>query len=209
MTRDAWAARFDKRYGEGEFAWLCARLEQPRHTFSSIAARYGVTRERVRQWHRMLMPEAPAGRERRRLHRRQQHWRDLLQDDLFGEFYRHARQHAPHASVQPILITHGYSRARALLNQVEVALRRVRPRVRSPRASKVVRIAPSPARVQYVYVLLPEGTFFLLPSGLLPRRSAVFEDMTSSKYQRFMNTFEAIEPRENVEIARADRDSMR
>ena len=63
-------------------------------SFAEIATRYGVTRERVRQWHLQLLPGAPRGHQRRRLCIRQQQKRELLTDPVFRHFYRHARAHS-------------------------------------------------------------------------------------------------------------------
>lgn len=191
MTREVWKDRFDARYGAGEFTWLHARLQDPRYTFSSIAARYGVTRERVRQWHRLLMPDAPAGRARRRLHRRREDWRDLLHDPLFSAFRRHVRQHVRGARIRPVRTTHGYSRTRVLLNRHEVALRQITPRVRASRASRVLRVTRPAAPAPLVYVLLPDRTFFVLLEDLLPARGGAFDD-AAPEYQPFRNTFKAL-----------------
>ncbi len=191
MTANTWQGRFDRRYGAGEFERLHRRLQDPRHTFSSIAARYGVTRERVRQWHRLLLPAAPAGRARRRLHRRREDWRDLLHDSVFSAFLRHARQHLPAVRIRPVRTTHGYSRTRVLINQREVALRCARPRRRSRQASRLLRVARPATPTPLVYILLPDRSFLLLPAHLLPERGGAFDD-TTSEYAAFRNSFEAL-----------------
>ena len=70
-----WQELFDGRYGAGALAELRGMLEQPCLTFAEIAVRFGVTRERVRQWHLELMPGAPRGHARQRLcaQRQRQH----------------------------------------------------------------------------------------------------------------------------------------
>ncbi len=54
-------AAFDGRYGDGSFDELLRRLGQPCISFAQIASHFGVTRERVRQWHRQWLPDAPTG----------------------------------------------------------------------------------------------------------------------------------------------------
>ena len=46
---------FEERYGAGSQQRLIALLEQPCVTFATIATHFGVSRERVRQWHRDLL----------------------------------------------------------------------------------------------------------------------------------------------------------
>lgn len=201
MTREAWAAAFDRRYGEGAFARLCDRLEHPGHSFSRIAIDYGVTRERVRQWHRLLMPDAPTGRQRRRLWLRERSRRELFRDELFRAFYEHARRHLPAEAIRPIPTVDGYSRVRALVLQREVALRRATARPGRRDASQVFRITTPAPPVRYVYVLVPGGTFFFLPRDILPRHGAAFRDTDASKYARYRNSFDAVKQPAHVERA--------
>jgi hypothetical protein len=201
MTHEAWAAGFEARYGAGEFARLKELLVNPGYSFSRIATRYGVTRERVRQWHRLLMPDAPTGRQRRRLWQRERNRRDLFSDTLFRTFYQHARQHWPAEAIRPIQTVHGFSRVRALVNQRLIALRRATPRWTKERAAQVFRITTPLPPIRYVYVLLPDDTFFVLPCAILPRGGTAFRDTDASKYARYRNTFEAMKQPAHVERA--------
>jgi hypothetical protein len=86
-------AAFSERYGNGAFERLTQRLEQRCLTFAQIAAESGVSRERVRQWYRQLLPDAPSGHERQRLcaiHRRR---RRLFGNALYRSFFQRARAH--------------------------------------------------------------------------------------------------------------------
>jgi hypothetical protein len=51
-----WVDLFEDRYGVGSFARLMTHLNTPCTSFADIAALFGVTRERVRQWHLTLLP---------------------------------------------------------------------------------------------------------------------------------------------------------
>lgn len=86
-------ALFEDRYGAGSFDRLKAMFDQPCTTFAAIAQHFGVTRERVRQWHLKLCPDAPRGHERKRQCVLQRSKRELLRQPLFQSFYRHARPH--------------------------------------------------------------------------------------------------------------------
>ena len=55
-----WLAIFEDRYGSGSYERLLTFFDRPCVTYAQIAERYGVTRERVRQWHLQLRPSAPS-----------------------------------------------------------------------------------------------------------------------------------------------------
>ena len=104
-TRDADAGRrrlFEERYGSGAMQELTDLFANPCVTYADIGKRFGVTRERVRQWHVSLLPDSPRGHERRRLCQAQQQRRRLLADPVYRAFVRVARAHYPQAGVQPI-----------------------------------------------------------------------------------------------------------
>jgi hypothetical protein len=96
-----WLAIFEERYGTGAYGRLIALFGQPCVTFASIADQFGVTRERVRQWHLVLMPGAPRGHERQRLCGLYQQKRRLLAEPLFRSFYQHARPHLEPGADRP------------------------------------------------------------------------------------------------------------
>jgi hypothetical protein len=97
-----WLAIFEDRYGTGAHERLLALFGRPCVTFAEIATRYGVTRERVRQWHLQLLPDAPRGHDRRRLCLVHNQKRLLLEDPLFRSFYQHARPHVEPGRIQLI-----------------------------------------------------------------------------------------------------------
>src|SRR5262245_57949942 len=86
-----WLALFEDRYGASAYERLLEDLRRPCLTFAAIARRFGVTRERVRQWQQQLLPDAPRGHERKRLCALHQRRRRLLEDPLVRTFIRHAR----------------------------------------------------------------------------------------------------------------------
>jgi hypothetical protein len=152
---------FEERYGTGSRERLIALLQQPCVTFATIAQRFGVTRERVRQWHRDLLPDAPTGHARQRLCARHQQRRRLLQDPLFRTFVRHVQSHFGPGAVQPVQSRQGYRTRVVHLDNHLVALRDAAPSAEG---------APEPHRfryrgtAEYVYVCLGPDAFLFLPA---------------------------------------------
>lgn len=191
-----WLALFEDRYGAGAHARLIAQLRQPCMTFADIAARFGVTRERVRQWHLQLLPGAPSGHQRQRLCLISQQKRRLLEDRLFGGFYRHARRHvAPHRLT---LIPSGdrfRKRAVRLDNRV-IALKTARRCVSPtrPDGAAVYALTSSTTAVDFIYYQLTASDYLFVPKALLPDAGTTFIDTRASKYQAFKNSFAAMPP---------------
>ena len=121
-----WIDLFDDRYGVGAYAQLLTLLNTPCTSFAEIAAGYGVSRERVRQWHLQLLPGAPRGHQRRRLCLREQQKRELLTDPLFRTFYRQAREHFSRGELGLIPSRTGYRRRVVRLGGRLVAIKSAR-----------------------------------------------------------------------------------
>ena len=186
-----WVDLFEDRYGADGYARLLTQLNNPCASFAEIATRYGVTRERVRQWHLQLLPGAPRGHQRRRLCIRQQQKRELLTDPVFRHFYRHARAHFAPGDLVLIQARHGYrSRAVRLAGRL-VAIKS------APRAPLHSRADGAPAYVlsprsrgaDFVYYQLTPDSYLFLPGGLLPRSRTTFVDSERSKYSCYRNSF--------------------
>jgi hypothetical protein len=175
---------FEERYGTGSRERLIALLQRPCVTFATIAVRFGVTRERVRQWHRDLLPDAPTGHARQRLCALHQQRRRLLQDPLFRTFVRHVQSHFGPGAVQPIQSRQGYRTRLVHLDNHLVALRDAGPSTEG---------APEPHRfryrgtAEYVYVRLGPDAFLFLPAQNLTNRDTFrnsFAALTQAERQR-------------------------
>jgi hypothetical protein len=185
-----WIDLFDDRYGVGAFARLLTLLNTPCTSFAEIAAGYGVSRERVRQWHLQLLPGAPRGHQRRRLCIREHQRRELLTDPLFRTFYRHARARFQPGELVLIPTRTGYRRRAVRLAGRLVA-------IKSARSTRAVRVdgaatyvLSSPGRsADYIYYQLSADAYLFLPGELLPASSTTFIDNEQSKYARFRNSF--------------------
>jgi len=189
-----WIDLFDDRYGVGAFSRLLTLLNTPCTSFAEIAAGYGVSRERVRQWHLQLLPGAPRGHQRRRLCVREQQKRELLTDPLFRTFYRHARARFQPGELGLIPSSTGYRRRTVRLAGRLVA-------IKSARSTRAVRVdgaatyvlPPHSRNADYVYYQLSADAYLFLPGGLLPASSTTFVDNEQSKYSHFRNSFIAAE----------------
>ena len=94
-ARDRQIAAFDDRYGRDAHARLLERLDRPCVSFADIAAEFGVSRERVRQWRLQWAPQAPTGLERRRQCLATRRRRQLLAHPSFRSFYQEVRRQVP------------------------------------------------------------------------------------------------------------------
>lgn len=172
-------AVFEDRYGQGAFARLLEWLAQPCTTFAEIAARMHVTRERVRQWHRRYLPDAPSGRERQRLCLRHQRRRRLFRDELFRTFFRHARDAFGPGRVSPIVSGDGYRRRAVAIDHDTVALRDL--------ATRHMTSLPDTfcyrGSAAYVFVRLADEDFLFLPASAIRTRRGRAHGLDESRYR--------------------------
>jgi len=195
-----WLALFEDRYGVAAYEQLMADLRQPCLTFAAIARRFGVTRERVRQWQRLLLPGAPRGHERKRLCALQRRRRRLLEDPLFRTFFRHART-ALDSSRLELIVAHDRYRTRAARIDRRVVVLRTARRLSTGRPgpdAPVYRLSPGRS-ADLLYYQLSESDFLLLPASELPGIGARFVDRPGAPYARYKNTFHALDAIEALE----------
>jgi hypothetical protein len=176
---------FEDRYGVGASARLRALFAQPCMTFAAIAHEFGVTRERVRQWHLELLPDAPRGHARQRLCRVHQQKRQLFQDSLFRAFYRDARSHfGPHRFAL-VPARDGFRRRLVQLDGRTIAIRAGRP------ASAGWKLSGA-ERADFIYYRLGDEGFLVIPGRALPRGGATFRAHGSPELARYRDTFAAV-----------------
>jgi hypothetical protein len=179
---------FEDRYGLGAFDRLRALLAQPCVTFAEIAEQFGVTRERVRQWHLELMPEAPRGHARKRLCSILRQKRALLSDPLFRSFYRHARGHLGSSRFRPVAGREGFRKRLVELDRQMVLIKEAH-RLRRESSTVAYSLNVGGATVAFIYYRLTESEFLFIPRHALPPSGTTFFDSRHSKYQRFRNAF--------------------
>ncbi len=180
---------FDDRYGTGAHQRLLERLSQPCATYAEIAAEFGVTRERVRQWHSEYLPDAPKGRARRRLCMLRQARRKVLTDPLFRAFYRHARTSFEPQQLSLIRAHAGFRTRLARVNGYLVAVKRARRRTGRSTTAAVHVLTTCRRAADFVYYQLDDNDFLFVPTAELPGTGTTFLDSPGSKYQRYRNTF--------------------
>jgi len=180
-------ALFEDRYGAGSHEQLLALLRQPCIPFARVAEQFGVTRERVRQWHGQLLPGAPSGHERKRQCALLRQRRRLLEDPLFKDFYRHARERFPADRIGLIRTRTRYRSRRLLLDGLAIAL------CRGTMETHGIRLGPTSARtfdaIDFVYVRLEaENEYLVIPRPLV--RAPLIPD--SALVGPFRNSFDAL-----------------
>ena len=155
MTREEQRrALFEERYGSDWHPRLVDLMAQPCLSFAAIATQFGVTRERVRQWHAEFFPGAPSGRERLRQCREEQRRRRITDDPLLSSFARHVRLHLRASRIDIVNGAPRRSRRVRVLGRV-VALRTSTSPARARRAVGECTDA------EFVYCLLPDEEFAL------------------------------------------------
>jgi len=187
-----WLTIFEDRYGPGSYEQLLTFFNRPCVTYAEIAERYGVTRERVRQWHLQLLPDAPRGHQRQRLCLVYNQKRRLLEDPLFRSFYQHARPHFPPGGIELIPTRDGFRRRMVRLAGSTVAIKTARRQSAASGPERPAYTLTNCSRpVDFVYFRLTPADYLLLPKAAIPSERTTFLDTPLSKYQRFKNTFGA------------------
>lgn len=170
-------ALFEDRYGVGAYERLIRWLSQPCVSFADIAQHFGVTRERVRQWHQAFRPGAPGGHARQRACADQRQRARLLADPVFRAFHDNARRRFARDALRPVRTRDGYRATCAMLDGHLVALL---PRLRRYRGSAA-----------FVYVQLTSSEFLFLPARRVPSRPGETTDLAA--LEPFRNTFDALD----------------
>lgn len=189
---DEWVRTFESRYGGGAFGRLMTAFEQPCITFADIAQSFGVTRERVRQWHLKLMPGAPRGHARQHLCLVHTQKRRLFTDPLFRAFSRHARQAFEARRLALIPARDGFRKRAVKLGERVIALKTATRRDgASDSGPGAYVLSASVEPVDFIYYRLSDDDYLFVPREAIPPAGAFFVDGTSAEYREFRNTFAA------------------
>ncbi len=192
---DRQVASFDDRYGHGAHGRLMTRLKHPCVTFAEIADEFDVTRERVRQWHQLWLPEAPRGLERRRQCRHFKRRRVLLEEPIFNAFYRQIRPALSPGRLTLVPTRDGFRRRTVKVDGRLVLIKAARHLSTPDRPGvNTYALAGYRGRADFLYFDLGGGEYLFMPASALPRAGTVFVDLQSSKYQRFRNSLAALAP---------------
>jgi hypothetical protein len=188
-----WLAIFEDRHGPGAYERLITELRQPCVTFAAIAKRLDVSRERVRQWQKLLLPDAPRGHERQRLCAIYRRKRRVLEDPLFRAFFRHAKAFVERGRIELINASHGYRTRAVRIDGRIVALRKAHRSAKARAASNAPAYALAGCRTaDFLFYQLTPDDYLLLPVRQLPEGGTTFMDRPGSPYQVFKNTFDAL-----------------
>ena len=190
-----WLAIFEDRHGAGAFDRLMEQLRQPCVTFAGIAKQFGVSRERVRQWHVKLLPDAPRGHQRQQLCALYKQKRRLLNDVLFRSFYNHARPHFDAGRIALIKAEEGYRKRSVRIDERIVAIRDASASATLLRtsATPVYALQRYQGSADFIYLRLTDDDYLFLPRSELSVEGTTFSDRPTSRYRRFKNTFAALQ----------------
>jgi hypothetical protein len=189
-----WLALFETRHGPDAYKRLIAELRQPCVTFADIAKHFGVTRERVRQWHLLLFPDSPRGHERQRLCAFSRWKVRLLEDPLLRTFYRHARAYVEPGCIEFVKTSQGYCKRYLRIDRRIVALKDARRSTAAPpeSATQAYLLGHCRRSADLVYYRLNLDDYLLLPAHEVPVTGTTFVDLPGSRYRVFKNSFEAL-----------------
>ena len=207
----AWVQSFNDRYGLDAHRDLFEAFDKPCVSYAETAVRFGVTRERVRQWHLLLMPNAPRGHERRRLCRSYHQKRRLLADPLFRAFVRAARPFFAAQSIGPIPARDGFRKRMVKLHAQTVVLKQAAKAHQGDHVlsrSPAYALTSSRGNADYIFYQLSADDFLFVPKALIPLAGTTFLDTSASKYQQFKNTFRAAAPAHDDTAAVAEAPSL-
>jgi hypothetical protein len=154
---------------------------------------FGVSRERVRQWHAEYLPDGPRGLERRRLCQLQHARRRLLADDVFRAFYRHARTVFAAEQVALIRTREGLRARSARIAGKGIVIKKARRRSgRRPGEPALYVLSACRRPTDFVFYHLDDRNFLCVPFTEVPASGTTYLDVPTSKYQPYRNTFAAI-----------------
>jgi hypothetical protein len=166
---------------------------QPCVTFAAIAERFGVTRERARQWQLKFCPGAPRGHARQRLCAIQQEKRKLLADPLFRSFYRRARPHFRIGDIALIRGRDGFRKRAVRLDGRVIAIKQARPMPLGKRSgARSYTLTSAVGPVDGIYYQLTGSDYLVVPGTLIPRAGTTFRDTVTSRFHLYRNTFAAV-----------------
>ena len=192
--RTSWVQAFDERYGRGAYARLVDQLSNQRLSYADIAGPFGVSRERVRQWHHALFPSAPRGRDRRRTRGVYNQKRRLLEDPLFRALVRAARGRVAPTALAPVTARDGFRKRVVSIGGQSVVLRRAsRARGGEGRGPRpVYSLSGSRGSAALIFFHLGADDFLLVPRAILPAGGTTYTDSLASPYAVYRNTFAAL-----------------
>jgi hypothetical protein len=128
-------------------------------------------------------------------------------DPLFQVFHGHARAQLSSARIDVVTTRSRYQRLSACIDHYVVALRSARPH-QSPAGPVTVeyRLAAYRGGADFVYYLLADDEYLLLPAHHLRDGEARFVNAPGARYGAFKNTFAAVHA-DNRVSADADGDA--
>lgn len=191
----AWIRAFEERYGRGAHTRLVEQLSNPRISYASIADVFGVSRERVRQWHKELFPEAPRGHERRRTRSIYNQKRRLLDDPLFRAFVRAARGRFAAQDIAPVTARDGFRKRLVVVEGKSVLLRRASRGRSEPGtdAPRIYSLSGSRGSAAFIFFDLGGDDFLFIPRAIVPIGGTTYTDSDASPYRPYRNTFAALQ----------------
>lgn len=188
-----WLAMFEDRHGTGAYQRLCALLERPCVSYAEIAQRFGVSRECVRQWHKLIMPDAPRGHARQRLCAQLRQRKRLLTNRLFRSFVTHVRRSGREHRLELVRANAGYKTRMARLDGHLIVLREATEQVGLASSGRAVAIPAYRGPAEFLYVLLGDDDYLFLPAALLTSRLLLAVDSSvQNQGTSLRNSFAAL-----------------
>ncbi len=182
---------FEDRYGADALQRLLTLFADAHVSYAAIALEFGVTRERVRQWHHLLVPNAPRGHARRRARSLQSRKRRLLSDPLFRALVRAARAQTPPVLLSPVRSRDGFRKREVHVGGRRVSLRRAAP-IDSPRGPLFM-LSGTRGSADFIFYHLFASDFLFVPAYLVPLTGVTFApDDDRSPLAAFRNRFDAL-----------------
>ncbi len=189
--------KFDAKYGRGSYEKLLQAFAKPCLSYKEIGHEFEKTKECVRQWHDKIFPDkAGTGHERMRLCATSNYRKELFGNELFRAFYKTARRYVSSGDIEFIQKKRSGLKTRsARINCKNILLRKAskyKPgEFYSDGAAYRLYTRRNNNNTDFVFYLLDNNSFLLVPSDELPEIRTIFIDSEVSKYHRFKNNFDA------------------
>ena len=194
-SKDAWARRFDRRYGRGAADRI--QIMYDTMSYADIGREFGISEELARRIRFNLHPEERReGYNRRRARATSNAQREAYEGDSIETFYKAARKLFGPGEIE--LVRRDGERIRFRKKAVKLAGRRVvikrafhHTALEQKLGGTIYTLRDASEESDYIFYILAGDNYLFVPASTMPR-STDFTDSKASKYYRFKNNFSAL-----------------
>ena len=194
---EKWIARFERKHGEGKYEWLVNALRNTDMKYESIAEALGVQGHQYITLlaRRILRPDEPAGRARRRINTLEANRRKVYEDPLFKELIHLAETEGLQEETIQLIRSgkSGFRKNAAMVKGRKTLLRRTTREGYADglNGRKTYAMVRPKEECDYVFYSLEPGRSLWLPADSITYGRTSFRDSERSKYRAYINKMPA------------------